>query len=62
MGSNDEKFSANYEINSLSMAHNCKVREFTVSRWLKDGDLIFLDEAKPEKPNSLEVTILKKRE
>lgn len=55
MGCNDEKFSANYEINSLSMAHNCKVRPFTVSRWLKDGDLIALDDAKPEKSNSLEV-------
>ncbi len=55
MGANDEKFTSNYEINSLSMAHNCRVRDFTVSRWLKEGDLIYLDDARPEKNNSLEV-------
>jgi len=38
------------------MAHNgAKVRNFAVTRWLNEGDLIYLDDSEKSKENSLEV-------
>jgi len=56
MGNRDKKFSQNYEINSLAMAHSgMKLKEFSVSRWLNEGDLIYLGDKNPSKENALEV-------
>jgi glyoxylase-like metal-dependent hydrolase (beta-lactamase superfamily II) len=55
MGGRDPTFSSNLDINSLCLAHNCRVRHFTVSRWLQDGDLIYLDDANKSRELSLEV-------
>jgi len=55
MGGADQKFTQNYEINSLSMAHNCRVTNFEVTRWLNEGDLIYLDDSDKTKEKSLEV-------
>jgi len=56
MGCRDRTFTENYEINSLAMAHSgAKVKTFSVSRWLSEGDLIYLDDKNPTKEDSLEV-------
>jgi len=56
MGCRDKKFTQNYEINSLALAHNgMKVKDFSVSRWLNEGDLIYLDDKNPTKEGALEV-------
>jgi glyoxylase-like metal-dependent hydrolase (beta-lactamase superfamily II) len=45
MSGRDKKFSEGYEINSLAMAHQgATVSPFHVSRWLKEGDVISLDD------------------
>jgi len=56
MGGSDKTFTQNYEINSLALAHHgAKVKEFNVSRWLDEGELIFLDDNDKIKEKSLEV-------
>jgi len=55
MGGNDKKFSQNYAINSLALAHNTKTRDFEVTQWLNDRDLIYLDDNNKIKSKSLEV-------
>jgi len=56
MGGQNKIFTQNYEINSLAMAHSgARVKEFAVTRWLNEGDLIYLDEKDQSKQNSLEV-------
>eukprot|EP00003_Mantamonas_plastica_P009830 TRINITY_DN19206_c0_g1_i1.p1 TRINITY_DN19206_c0_g1~~TRINITY_DN19206_c0_g1_i1.p1 ORF type:complete len:485 (+),score=140.92 TRINITY_DN19206_c0_g1_i1:1091-2545(+) len=55
MGERDTKFTNNYGITSLCMAHNCVTKDFTVTKWLQEGDLIYFDDANPSKRNSLEV-------
>jgi len=45
MAGNAKTFSQNYEINSLAMAHpGASVRQFTVTRWLEENDIIYLDD------------------
>jgi len=56
MGDRNKTFTQNYEINSLAMAHaSAKVKDFSVSQWLKEGDLIYLDNNDKTKEKSLEV-------
>eukprot|EP01097_Dermamoeba_algensis_P011802 TRINITY_DN9294_c0_g1_i1.p1 TRINITY_DN9294_c0_g1~~TRINITY_DN9294_c0_g1_i1.p1 ORF type:complete len:401 (-),score=67.67 TRINITY_DN9294_c0_g1_i1:49-1218(-) len=55
MGGGDQVFTKNYEINSLCLAHNTKVKDFQVTRWLTDGELIYLDNNDKRKEKSLEV-------
>jgi len=55
MGSNARKFTENYEINSLAMAHSTTAKKFTVNKWLQDGELIYLDDKNQTKEKSLEV-------
>jgi glyoxylase-like metal-dependent hydrolase (beta-lactamase superfamily II) len=55
MGCENKTFSQNVEINSLAMAHSHQVKPFTVSRWLNEGELIYLNDAKPSRELSLEV-------
>eukprot|EP01120_Amphizonella_sp_Union-15-10_P014296 TRINITY_DN6883_c0_g1_i1.p1 TRINITY_DN6883_c0_g1~~TRINITY_DN6883_c0_g1_i1.p1 ORF type:complete len:387 (-),score=66.95 TRINITY_DN6883_c0_g1_i1:86-1246(-) len=55
-GSNNKTFSNNYETNSLALAFpGAKVKNFEVSQWLNDGDLIYLDDKDKQKSKSLEV-------
>jgi len=59
MGCRDKTFSQNYEVNSLAMAHGgAQVKNYAVSRWLQEGDLIYLDDKNPTKQNSLEVVFI----
>jgi hypothetical protein len=44
MGGRKKAFTNNFELTSLCASHGCRVREFKVTKWLKDGDLIYLDE------------------
>eukprot|EP00026_Physarum_polycephalum_P010577 Phypoly_transcript_10743.p1 GENE.Phypoly_transcript_10743~~Phypoly_transcript_10743.p1 ORF type:complete len:425 (-),score=70.88 Phypoly_transcript_10743:10-1224(-) len=55
MGCENKTFSQNLDINSLAMAHSHQVKPFTVSRWLNEGELIYLNDAQPSKDLSLEV-------
>jgi len=56
MGSRNQKFSQNIEINSLAAAHpGCSCKGFEVTNWLKEGDLIFLDDNDKRKEKALEV-------
>jgi len=56
MGSYNKTFSQNVEINSLALAHHgAKVLPFTVTRWVQDGDFIYLDDNNKSKELSLEV-------
>jgi len=56
MGSQNKTFSENFEINSLALAHSgAKIKPFVVTRWLNDGDLIYLDDSNQNKEFSLEV-------
>jgi len=56
LGGKNQTFTQNFEINSLAMAHNgAKVKPFVITRWLKEGDLIFLDDQNQKKEKSLEV-------
>lgn len=48
-------FSKNIDINSLCLAHNCRVQHFAVDRWLKEGDRIYLDDKDRKESTSLEV-------
>jgi len=57
MGVGNKTFTENYELNSLAMAHNTTTPKFTISHWLKDGDLIYLNDEKKEKNNSLEILL-----
>eukprot|EP01119_Soliformovum_irregulare_P020646 TRINITY_DN6720_c0_g1_i4.p1 TRINITY_DN6720_c0_g1~~TRINITY_DN6720_c0_g1_i4.p1 ORF type:complete len:263 (-),score=31.24 TRINITY_DN6720_c0_g1_i4:567-1355(-) len=54
MGSANKTFTNNCDINSLCMAHNTSVKPFSVTRWLEEGDRIFLSKDEKEK-DSLEV-------
>lgn len=59
MGCRNKVFSQNYEVNSLAMAHSgAQVKNYTVSRWLQEGDLIYLDDKNQTKENSLEVLFI----
>jgi len=58
MGCENTTFSKNVEINSLAIAHSVQVKAFTVSRWLSEGELIYLNDAKPSRELSLEVIFL----
>lgn len=55
MGSNNKTFTENYEINSLSLAHSTSVKKFTITRWLSEGDKIYLDDKNPSEEKALEV-------
>lgn len=55
MGSNNKKFTENYEINSLSLAHSTTVKNFTITRWLSEGDRIYLDDKNAREEEALEV-------
>jgi len=56
MGGRDKTFTQNFEINSLAMAHSgAKVKGFEISRWLEEGELIYLDDSDPIREKSLEV-------
>lgn len=45
MSGRDKKFTEGYEINSLAMAHHgASVSPFQVTRWLREGDTISLDD------------------
>jgi len=41
----------------LALAHSTNIKKFTVNTWLKDGDLIYLDDKNQTKEQSLEVLI-----
>jgi len=56
MGGNDKVFTENFEINSLALAHSgATVKHFGISRWLEEGDLIYMDDSQPVKEKSLQV-------
>jgi len=56
MSGRNKTFSENVEINSLAMAHsNMKIKPFKITKWLKEGDIIYLDDKNPTKQYSLEV-------
>eukprot|EP01124_Arcella_intermedia_P031803 TRINITY_DN7273_c0_g1_i3.p1 TRINITY_DN7273_c0_g1~~TRINITY_DN7273_c0_g1_i3.p1 ORF type:complete len:304 (-),score=74.52 TRINITY_DN7273_c0_g1_i3:52-963(-) len=56
MGSKNKVFSQNIEINSLAAAHHgCSCKHFEVTRWLQEGDLIYMDDNDKTKEKSLEV-------
>jgi len=56
MGSRNQVFSKNIDINSLAAAHpGCHCESFEVSRWLQEGDLIYLDDSDQRKDKALEV-------
>lgn len=58
MSGANQVFSQNYEINSLAMAHSgAKVKQFNVTRWLQEGDLIYLDDKNPTKDFALQVIL-----
>eukprot|EP00658_Telonema_sp_P-2_P050523 TRINITY_DN3854_c0_g2_i4.p1 TRINITY_DN3854_c0_g2~~TRINITY_DN3854_c0_g2_i4.p1 ORF type:complete len:347 (+),score=92.66 TRINITY_DN3854_c0_g2_i4:169-1209(+) len=46
-------FSKNVEINSLCMAHGCSVKAYTVTRWLEEGDFVYLDDTNPSMEHAL---------
>jgi len=55
-GARNKVFTQNYAINSLAAAHlGAKVLPFTITRWLQEGDRIYLDDKQPTKALSLEV-------
>jgi len=58
MGCQNKTFSQNYAINSLSMAHSYQVKPFAVTRWLNEGDLIYLNDAQPSRELAIEVIFL----
>jgi glyoxylase-like metal-dependent hydrolase (beta-lactamase superfamily II) len=45
MGGAQPKFTLNWDLTSLCCSHGTTVRPFTVTRWLKDGELLYLDDA-----------------
>ena len=45
MGGAMQAFSNNVEINSCCMAHGTTVKPYTITRWLKKGDMVYLDDA-----------------
>ena len=55
MGGNNQVFSNNVDINSLCMAHGCTVKPYTVTRWLNEGDVIYLDDANQDVNHALSV-------
>ncbi|KAH3765055.1 metallo-beta-lactamase superfamily Hydrolase [Pelomyxa schiedti] len=57
MSGNKKAFSNNVEINSLALGHNTSVQPFEVSRWLNEGDLIYLDDAREDPNLALRVMI-----
>lgn len=56
MGGADRKFSENWQLTSLAAAHGgAKVLPFTVTRWLNDGERIYLNDKVKSEADSLVV-------
>ncbi|KNC52608.1 metallo-beta-lactamase superfamily Hydrolase [Thecamonas trahens ATCC 50062] len=55
MGAADRTFTENSDITSLCMAHSIAAPVLGVSRWLDNGELVYLDDANPSPDNALEI-------